>query len=458
MIHPPAPPRRPPPSWQSWWRNALAILVIVLIVVAGWLLWHRAFTTVAPPTGNASASASATTTAPRRPGGGHGRFAMAGPQPVGVATVTRGNIDIILNALGTVTPLATVTVRTQINGELVQLGFTEGQIVRKGGFLAEIDPRPYRIALEQAQAQLARDQAILHGAQVDLARYQRLAKQNSIAQQQADDQLYLVRQYSGTVQLDQAQIDTAKLNLVYCRITSPVTGKVGLRQVDLGNYVSTSDVNGLVVVTQLQPIAVVFPIPEDNLPQVSQRFASGAKLQVAAYDRNLSAKLATGTLYAIDSQIDPTTGTVRLKAEFVNTDNALFPQQFVNAQLLVDTLTNVVIAPTASIQRGAPGTFVYLVKSGNKVAVTKVTLGPTEGENVQIVTGLQPGDRVVIDGADRLRNGSRITIPKATAAAKPSGAAAAKSSGVEPAKPPGAEPAAAPVPAPAAGGDGLRAP
>jgi multidrug efflux system membrane fusion protein len=240
-----------------------------------------------------------------------------------------------------------------------------------------------------------------------------LARQNSIAQQQADDQLYLVKQYEGTVKLDQAQIDSAKLNLVYCHIVAPVTGKVGLRLVDPGNYVQASSTTGIVVLAQLQPITVLFPVAEDFLPQIQKRVATGVKLPVTVYDRSMATKLAGGTLFAIDSQIDPTTGTVKLKAQFDNEDFALFPQQFVNAKLLIDTLKDVVIAPTAAIQRGAPGTFVFLIKSDNKVAVTKVRLGPVQGEQVAVLSGLSVGDRVVVDGADRLRDGSEVTIPQA---------------------------------------------
>jgi membrane fusion protein, multidrug efflux system len=390
------PPRRPPRRGR--WVVIVVVLVLIVAAVGGWYWWRgtpsSARSGAAPPSGTS-------------------RFTMAGPQPVGVAAATKGDIDIELNALGTVTPLATVTVQTQINGQLVQIGFIEGQIVKKGDFLAQIDPRPYQVALDQAQAQLLRDQALLKGAQIDLDRYQKLAKQNSIAQQQADDQLYLVRQYEGTVKLDEASVASAKLNLVYCHIVSPVTGKAGLRLIDEGNFVQTSSTSGIVVLTQLQPITVVFPVAEDFLPQIQARTATGVKLPVTAYDRSMTTKLATGTLYAIDSQIDPTTGTVKLKAQFDNDDFALFPQQFVNAQLLIDTLKDVVIAPTAAIQRGAPGTFVFLVKSDNKVAVTKVKLGPVQGEKVAVLSGLSPGDRVVVDGADRLRDGSEVTVPQA---------------------------------------------
>ena len=406
---------RPPPRRRHWLVNVGALLVIVLLLAAGWHWWLQPRLAPKP---QPAATAAGGTTAGTQPvaagaaGGGRGRFQAAGPQPVGAATIVKGDIDITLNALGTVTPLATVTVQTQINGQLVSIGFTEGQIVNKGDFLAQIDPRPYQVALEQAQATLLRDQALLKGAQVDLARYQKLAKQNSIAQQQADDQLYLVKQYEGTVKLDQAQIDNAQLNLVYCHITAPVTGKVGLRLVDVGNYIQTSS-GGIVVLTQLQPITVIFPVAEDFLPQIQKRIATGAKLPVTAYDRSGTTKLAGGTLYAIDSQIDPTTGTVKFKAQFDNADLELFPQQFVNAQLLVDTLKDVVIAPTAGIQRGAPGTFVFKIQSNNKVAVTKVKLGPVQGERVAVLSGLSVGDKVVVDGADRLRDGSDVTIPQA---------------------------------------------
>jgi membrane fusion protein, multidrug efflux system len=385
-------------------RNVLILLLLAALAFVAWERWGRPH--AKPPAAGQSASGAS-----RTPGGG-GRFTANGPQPVGVATVTTGDIDITLNALGTVTPLATVTVQTQINGQLTEIGFTEGRVVKKGDFLAQIDPRPYEVALDQAQAQLVRDQALLKGAQVDLARYQKLAAQNSIAQQQADDQLYLVGQYQGTVQLDEASVASAKLNLVYCHIIAPVSGRAGLRQVDVGNYVQTAAGTGIVVITELQPITVIFPVAEDFLPQIMKRLGTGAKLSVTLYDRSNTNKLATGTLTAVDSQIDPTTGTVKLKAEFDNDDLALFPQQFVNAQLLIDTLKNVVVAPTASIQRGTSDAFVYLVK-GDKVAVTTVKLGPVSGEKVAVLSGLSAGDQVVVDGADRLRDGAAITIPQA---------------------------------------------
>ncbi|HEY7991394.1 MAG TPA: MdtA/MuxA family multidrug efflux RND transporter periplasmic adaptor subunit [Stellaceae bacterium] len=407
------PPRRPPPlpPRRRWIERVVALAVLVLLIWAGWHWWLKPH--LNPPPASSTAAGGTASVAPRNAAGGRGRFQAAGPQPVGAATIAKGDIDITLNALGTVVPLATVTVQTQISGQLTEIGFTEGQIVKKGDFLFQIDPRPYQVALEQAQGQLARDQALLKGAQVNLARYQKLARQNSIAQQQADDQLYLVKQYEGTVTLDEAQVDNAKLNLAYCHITSPVTGRVGLRLVDVGNYVTSSSPTGLVVLTQLQPITVVFPVAEDFLPRIQQRMATGAKLPVTAYDRSGTTKLATGTLFAIDSQIDPTTGTVKMKAQFDNQDLALFPQQFVNAQLLIDTLKDVVIAPTAAIQRGAPGLFVFVIKPDNKVAVTKVRVGPVQGEKIAVLSGLSEGDKVVVDGADRLRDGSPVTIPQA---------------------------------------------
>jgi membrane fusion protein, multidrug efflux system len=341
-----------------------------------------------------------------------GRFGPAGmPIPVGVATAAQGDMPVTLSGLGSVTPLATVTVQTQISGYLMSVGFTEGQHVKKGDFLAQIDPRPYQVALEQDQAQLAKDQASLRAAEIDLKRYNTLAAQNSIATQTRDDQIYTVAQDKAQVQVDQAQVDTQKLNLVYCHIISPVTGRVGLRQVDPGNYVTPTNLtSGIVVVTQTQPISVIFTLPEDNLPQVQQQVHAGATLEATAYDRTGTTKIATGKLETIDNQIDPTTGTVKLRAIFDNTDDALFPNQFVNIKLLVRTLQDAVLIPTAAIQRGAPGTFVYLVKPNRTVAVQKVDLGPGDGQKVAILSGLEAGDRVVDDGADRLKDGAKISI------------------------------------------------
>src|SRR5215472_7731719 len=342
-----------------------------------------------------------------------GRPQAGAPIPVGVAPVAKGDMPVILSQLGTVTPLATVTLKTQINGYLTEVAFQEGQMVKKGDFLAQIDPRPYQVALEQAEAQLAKDQALLRNARVDLQRYNTLVAENSIARQTRDTQVSLVAQYEATVKSDQAQIDAQKLNLTYCHIVAPVTGRVGLRQVDAGNYVQTSDPNGIVVVTQLQPISVIFTLPEDNLPEVFKRWHAGAVLPVTAYDRSGSAELDKGTLSTIDNQIDTTTGTVKLRAMFNNEQLVLFPNQFVNVQLVVDTLHNVDIVPSASIQRGAPGTFVYLVKADHTVAVQKVKLGPTDGRHIAILSGLEPGESIVVDGTDRLRDGAKVTLASA---------------------------------------------
>jgi multidrug efflux system membrane fusion protein len=330
--------------------------------------------------------------------------------PIGVTAVEKGDMPVTLSQLGTVTPLAMVTVKTQLSGYLVQVGFQEGQMVKKGDFLAQIDPRPYQVALEQAQAQLAKDQALLRNAQVDLQRYNTLVSQNSIAKQTRDTQVSLVAQDEATVKVDQAQIDAQKLNLTYCRIVSPVTGRVGLRQVDAGNYVQTSDPNGIVVVTQLQPISVIFTLPEDNLPEVMKRVRAGAVLPVTAYDRTGATELAGGKLDTVDNQIDTTTGTVKLRAIFDNEQLALFPNQFVNVKLLVNTLHDADLVPNSAIQRGAPGTFVYVAKPDRTVAVQKVKLGPSDGQRIAILSGLEPGESVVTDGADRLRDGAKVTL------------------------------------------------
>jgi multidrug efflux system membrane fusion protein len=376
-------PARRSRLWPSLW-----LVVILAVVAAGlWYLANRA----TQPTGS-------------------GRPQAGAPVPVGVAPVGKGDIPVALSQLGTVVPLAMVTVKTQISGYLMQVAFREGQMVSKGDFLAQIDPRPYQVALEQAQAQLAKDQALLKNAQLDLQRYNTLVAQNSIAKQTRDTQTSLVAQYEATVKSDQAQIDAQKLNLTYCRIVSPVTGRVGLRQVDAGNYVQTSDANGIVVVTQLQPISVIFTLPEDNLPEVMKRVRAGAALSVTAYDRTGSTELAEGKLDTVDNQIDTTTGTVKLRALFDNEQDILFPNQFVNVKLLVNTLHDADIVPSSAIQRGAPGTFVYLVKPDRTVAVQKVKLGPSDGQRIAILSGLEPNESVVIDGTDRLRDGAKVTV------------------------------------------------
>ena len=373
------------PVRRSWLRPVLWLIVLAAL---GFVAWHFLGGSQTKPARSADSAA----------------------QPVGVATIATSDLHITLNGLGTVTPLATVTVKTQIAGQLMTVAYTEGQMVKKGDFLAQIDPRPYQVALEQAQGQFAKDTALLKQAQTDLKRFETLNRQNSIAKQQYEDQVYLVQQDQATLITDQSAIDSAKLNLAYCHIVSPVEGRVGLRLVDAGNYVQTSDSSGLVTITQTRPMTVIFTVAEDNVPAVAKAMRGGS-LPVTLFDRANTTQIATGTLQTIDNAIDTTTGTVKLRAQFSNDDDALFPQQFVNAQLLVQTIKGAVAAPVAAVQQGAPGPFVYLVKPDGTVAVTVVKTGISDGGMIQITDGLKTGDQVVVDGSDRLRDGAKITIP-----------------------------------------------
>ena len=350
-----------------------------------------------------------------------GRFMNSDLQPVGVARIKRGDIHLSLRALGAVTPLATVTVTTEINGLLMNVGFKEGQRVHKGQFLAQIDPRPYQALLEQYQAQWAHDNAALEQARMDLTRYQTLAQQTSIARQTYEDQVWLVKQDEGTVASDQAQIKQQQLNLTYCHIVAPVGGRVGLRLVDPGNYVQTGSATGIVVITQLQPISVIFAVPEDSLPQIMARVQAGATLPVTAFDRENVAQLATGQFASIDNEVDTTTGTVKLRAAFDNDDQRLFANQFVNVVLNLDTQKDVVTVPIAAVQRGAPGTYVYLLGEGNVVSVHPIKLGAQDGGFFAVDSGLNPGDRVVTDGADRLRDGAHVSVPDQSQTGAPAG-------------------------------------
>lgn len=346
------------------------------------------------------------------------------PVPVGVAVVKTGDMPVTMSGLGTVTPLATVTVQTQISGRLIRVGFREGQMVKAGDFLAQIDPRPYQVALEQAEAQLGKDEAALRDAQVNLKRYNTLVAQNSIAVQTRDTQAALVAQDAATIQADRAQIDAQKLNLTYCRIIAPISGRVGLRQVDPGNYVTPTNLtNGIVVITQITPISVIFTLPEDDLPAVLKRLHAGAALPVAAYDRSDTTRLAEGRLETIDNQIDPTTGTVKLRAVFGNAEGLLFPNQFVNARLLVDTLRGAAIVPVTAIQRGEPGIFVYVVKPDRTVAIQTVTLGPGSAQSVAVLSGLKSGEEVVTDGTDRLHAGAKVVVAAGRSAGNGGGTA-----------------------------------
>lgn len=388
-ARPPEPERRT----RSWLRWGLAAVALLAATALAWHLWSR------PPLKT----------------GGNGKGEDR-PVPVAAAVAERADLPIYLRGLGTVTPLATVTVRPRIDGHLMQIAFREGQFVRKGDFLAQIDPRPYQAALAQAEGQLARDQALLRNAETDLLRYRGLVAEDSIARQQLDTQESLVRQYRAAIQVDQGQVDAARLNVGYCRITSPIDGRVGLRQVDEGNYVRTTDTNGIVVITQLQPITVSFTLPQDDLPRVVAGMRKGP-LRTDAYDRSGATRLARGELATIDNQIDPTTGTIRMKARFDNADEQLFPNQFVNVRLMVDTVRNATLVPSAAVQYGAQGSYVYVVAPNDTASVRTVDVGPAYSGRTQIVSGLAPGDRVVTDGIDRLREGARVVVQASDAPA-----------------------------------------
>jgi len=349
-----------------------------------------------------------TTQAPMRQGG---RFGANMPTPVGLAAAAKGEIPIVLRGLGTVTPLNTVNVKTQITGQLVKVEFKEGQMVKAGDLLAVVDPRPYDVALQQAIGQMQKDEALLKNAQTDLERYKKLVAQDSIARQQYDTQISLVRQYEAALVIDQAQVDAAKLNVTYTKIVAPLTGRIGLRNVDKGNYVTMGDATSICIIIQVQPITVIFTIPEDSLPLVRNRLKAGAKLEVRVLDRAQKNELGVGTLDSHDNLIDITTGMVKLRAVFDNKDETLFPNQFVNVRMLVDTVKDAIVVPVAAIQRGPAGIFVYLAKADDTVEIRVVELGVTDGEKVQITSGLQLGDQVVIDGTDRLRDGAKIRRP-----------------------------------------------
>lgn len=391
---------------SRWW-----IWVVVLALVGGGVWYFR---------GNRAEEAQNTQAGPGGSGGGRrgGGFNMANLSvPVVVATAQRGDLPVYYNGLGTVTAFNTVTVRSRVDGQIMRINFTEGQFVHAGDSLVEIDPRPFQVQLEQAQGQLAKDQAQQRDAQVNLERYQLLFKEGVIPKQQLDTQNAQVGQFDGAIKSDQAAIDNAKLQIAYCHITAPISGRVGLRLVDIGNIVHASDSNGLLVITQLQPISVIFTLPQDDLPVVAAKLRSGSQLTVQAFDRDDTAEIDTGKLVAIDNQIDTTTGTFKLKATFSNERNLLFPNQFVNAHLLVDTRKNLIVVPAAAIQRGPQGTYVYAVKDG-VAKIQNVTIAQTTGGNVGLSAGVASGEVVVIDGADKLQDGSKVTPSPAGATAQ----------------------------------------
>lgn len=357
---------------------------------------------------------------------------LGGAQPVGVAQAVRGPIDVTINALGTVTPLATVSVRPQVSGTIIRFSFKEGAMVKAGDVLAEIDPRPFEAALADAQGSLARDMASLTNARQELKRQKALFAAKATSQQTLDSQIATANQYEGTVKSDQANVKTAEINLGYTKVTSPVNGRAGIRGVDVGNFVSAGQTTAIVTVTQLTPISVLFTVPEDAVSNIVQRFTAGEEMRVDAYDRAQINKLSSGRLTAIDSAVDTTTGTVKMRAIFANEEGELFPNQFVNVRLLINTLQDQVIIPVAAVQRGSSGTFVFVVGNDKatgkkKVAMRAITTGVQQGNNVAVTQGLNPGETVVTDGADRLRDGGEVTIPsgqKVTDVAAPSGAAA----------------------------------
>ncbi len=344
------------------------------------------------------------------------------PQTVSVAPATLSDMEASDTGLGTVTSLASVVVQSQISGVLQTVGFREGQIVHRGDFLAQIDPRPYQALLNQARGTLAHDQGLLRQAQTDAKRYATLQRQDSIGRQQAEDQQFVVQQYEGSVAADQGAIETQLVNLAFCHIVSPIDGRVGLRQVDAGNYVTPALTNGLVVVTQIDPISVIFTLPEDDLPPIQAQLSAGVTLQVIAFDRSNTMKLATGTLETIDNQIDTTTGTFKLRALFANPQATLFANQFVNVRLVVSTVRGAVTVPNAAVQTGAPGSFVYLLKPDNTVSVRAIKTGLVDSTQTQVMSGLAAGDRVVIDGADRLRDGATVAVPGQAGSGAPPGA------------------------------------
>ncbi len=402
VLEPPGSVRRdlsgddtPPSRGRGW----LWLLVLALAGAGAYYYWsHRG--TQTPATDQTAST------------GRRGRGPLV--THIVASKARRGDIGVFLNGLGAVTPIYTVTIKSRVDGQLMQVHYKEGDLVHEGDLLLEIDPRPYQVQLEQAEGQLIKDQAALDNARIDNARYDTLLKQNAVPEQQLATQKALVVQDEGIVKTDQGQIDNAKLNLVYCHITAPITGRIGLRLVDPGNIVHAADTNGLLVITQIQPISIIFTLAEDQLPEMLQKWRAGEKLRVDAYDRAGNKRIAQGTLATVDNQIDQTTGTLRLRANFDNADNALFPNQFVNARLLVKMKHNVTLVSTATIQRNSQMTYVWVMKPDSTVTVRQVTVGTVEGDDAEITSGLSPGDLAVMTGVDKLQEGGKVNAQVAS--------------------------------------------
>jgi len=440
--------KEPPPRRQG---RGWIVALLLVAAGAGAIVWLHPF-----------APAQQQQQQNGRGGGGRSRGGDLGPQPVAVASVTQADVPIMLEALGTVTSLSTVTVRSQVSGQITQIGFTEGQNVKKGDFLAQVDDRTLVAQQHQLQGQLERDQALLADAKLDLDRDLKLTS-SAITQQAVDLQRATVQSDEGSVVSDQAQLEAVQVNISNSHIVAPADGRIGLRLVDQGNYVTPGDGTGIAIITQMQPISVIFSLPEDSLSQVLEQTHANVQLKAALFDRNDTKQIAEGTLQTIDNQIDPTTGTVKLRALFPNADGALYPNQFVNVHLLVRTLTGVTVVPNAAIQHGAPGTFVYQLNDDDTVSVKTVSLGPGDAAVTQLLSGLSPGAKVVVDGVDRLKDGAKVSVPGNTAAAPATGTGTATQSAASPAgsgntaagtgatTPPAASPGTGTGPAPAAG-------
>ncbi len=408
---PPDPPRTQNPPRTRWMLPAVVAGVLALAGLGAWYFWPASS---APDAGGSTKDSKSGKAGAGKGGAGKGAGRFGGDpnrvQPVSAALSRTGDVNVVQTALGTANALRTVTVKPRVDGQLQSVAFAEGQLVKQGELLAQIDPAPFQVQLAQVEGQLARDAAQLANARLDLERYRKLLAQDSIATQQVDQQAAQVKQFEGTVKIDQAQVDNARLQLSYTRITAPIAGRLGLRQVDAGNQVRGSDANGIAVITQVDPISVVFTIPQDNLPRVLARLRAGDKPAVEAWDREQKTVLARGQLVSTDNQIDVATGTVKLKAQFSNTDGKLFPNQFVNVRMEVDTHKNVVVVPAAAVQRAAQGTVLYVVKEDSTVTLRTITAGITEGQLTEVLAGLQAGERVITDGVDRIREGAKVEV------------------------------------------------